>query len=84
MDAVTWLANALLATSAWQATILLDYHPACWAVWSVCVWCAYVNIRGWAALSVWDRRQLCWGVVGAAGLLAFLRVDKDFEVGFGI
>lgn len=67
-----------------QCALYLDpkqiLAPPSWAVVSVCIWLAYILVRGWHTLGTWDRRQFLWGVFSAVCFLNFLQLDQEFTV----
>lgn len=77
----TTLLSCLVAAGGLHSSHALEWHPACWALWSFCAWFIYTNTRGWSELSVWDRRHFYWGVISALLFLDYLYFDPDFEVG---
>lgn len=54
--------------------------PSSWPAVSVCIWMAFVLVRGWEHMSIWDKRQLLWGVLAAIAFQRFLLLDPEFKV----
>ncbi len=50
-----------------------------WAVGALGAWAAVVALRGWAALTPWDKRQLVWAVSSIAAFLVYLQLDPEFR-----
>lgn len=72
------LVAAAAVLLAWRTGILSN--PVVWGLTSVCVWAFFVALRGWTALSVWDKRQCAFGIFTALLFLNFLSYDEGFEV----
>lgn len=75
--AIAWVG---IATSF--ATVnYMDYSPVSWAILSFVLWLTYGFTRGWRAMSVWDKRQMGWGLISSIVFFDWLQIDKDFKVG---
>ena len=54
-------------------------HPRVWGIVSISIWLAYIALRGWNKLSLFDRQQLLWATCSTISFFYYLQHDLEFR-----
>jgi len=72
-----------LAYAAYRSFLFLDrdelFPPRIWGIVSISLWLAYVALRGWRKLSLFERQQLLWAICSTTSLFYYLQYDPEFR-----
>ena len=78
------LVSALLLAAALLAANEAKAAPYAWAYYSSAVWSIWLLLKGWNALTLWEKLHLFWGASSILALCKFTQVslgtDDPFEV----
>ena len=71
---------SVLAALSHATLVTKDYRPNSWNVVALCLWLAFIRVKGLASLERADLHHLSWGFGSIAAFALFLLYDPAFQV----